>query len=366
MKKHLFSLMLIAAFGSYAAAFAQSEIVVGDMNDDGQLTVGDVTALSETVIGHKAVRRISVAGDPYAADNTIIVGQWTGISGTITFNADGTTDYKDAYTYRYLPTQCMIVFYNSDSAAVECLEVVELGTNLLVLSDASLTKFYTYGEHAFFAEDGKIYYKDDNGAVFYKLKDENGMIYFQDELGHAFVDLGLPSGTLWATCDIGASTPEVRGDRYAWGEVETKDSYEWSNYKHCNGRVFDWKKYSESDNKTELDLEDDAAYVNWGEFWRMPSYEQVTELLKKCQWTWNSIRNGFDIVGPSKNSIFIPTLEGEWTDYWTRTLEPRYNCMFAYRLCINPGDVWNTWNVVDRNRGHAIRPVRATPVSKRK
>lgn len=48
--------------------------------------------------------------------------------------------------------------------------------------------------------------------------------------------------------------------------------------------------------------------------------------MKKCQWTWNSIRNGFDIVGPSKNSIFIPTLEGEWTDYWTRTLEPRYNC----------------------------------------
>lgn len=350
MKKYIFSLMLIAAFGSNAAAFAQSEIVVGDMNDDGQLTVGDVTALSETVIGHKAVRRISVAGDPYAADNTIIVGQWTGISGTITFNADGTTDYKDGYTYRYLPTQCMIVFYNSDSAAVECLEVVELGTNILVLANPSLSSFLTYGLRMCYADDGSMYYLDNEG--------------------HGYVDLGLPSGTLWATYNIGAASPENCGDRFAWGEVEPKETYDWSNYKYCEGSDRTLTKYCTDsafgtvDGKVELDPEDDAAYVIWGNEWRMPSSDQLTELKRKCIWTWNAERHGYDIVGPNNNKILLTASDDNETDYWTRTTTSYYPC-WAIRLYFYSDSIGDIWNEQRRGNGHYIRPVRATPVSRK-
>lgn len=109
---------------------------------------------------------------------------------------------------------------------------------------------------------------------------------------HEWVDLGLPSGTLWATCNIGASSPEESGDYFAWGETAPKETYNWETYKWCNDRDNTVTKYCTTDiygtvdNKTELDLEDDAAYVNWGSSWRMPSMEQIKELREYCSWEW--------------------------------------------------------------------------------
>ena len=94
---------------------------------------------------------------------------------------------------------------------------------------------------------------------------------------HEWVDLGLPSGTLWATCNVGANAPEEYGDHFAWGETSPKDVYNWSTYQWCNGSMFTLTKYNTEsslgmvDNKTELDPEDDAAYVNWGPSWRTPT-----------------------------------------------------------------------------------------------
>jgi hypothetical protein len=97
----------------------------------------------------------------------------------------------------------------------------------------------------------------------------------------SYVDLGLPSGTLWATCNIGANSPEEYGYYFAWGETEGyndgKTTFDWSTYKWCNGSYDSLTKYKYSssygtyDYKTELDLDDDAAYVNWGAEWCMPS-----------------------------------------------------------------------------------------------
>ena len=82
---------------------------------------------------------------------------------------------------------------------------------------------------------------------------------------HEYVDLGLPSGTLWATCNVGADNPEDYGNYYAWGETEPKDTYSWSNYKHGNGSDFDVsKKYNRTDSHINLAPVDDAATVNWG------------------------------------------------------------------------------------------------------
>ena len=107
--------------------------------------------------------------------------------------------------------------------------------------------------------------------------------------GHEWVDLGLPSGTKWATMNVGASSPSDYGSYYAWGETSPKSNYTWQNLKYfISGDRFDNLKFSKYvsdsthgtvDNKKELDPSDDAAYVNWGSGWRMPSYAQQDELL---------------------------------------------------------------------------------------
>lgn len=129
------------------------------------------------------------------------------------------------------------------------------------------------------------------------------------------VDLGLPSGTLWADRNVGADAPENYGEVFAWGETEPKNGwFTWETYKWCNGDKNSMTKYcSDSsygtvDGKSTLDLEDDAAYVNMGTEWRMPTYEELVELRTECSWKYTSIngREGLKLTGPNGNSIFLP------------------------------------------------------------
>ena len=88
----------------------------------------------------------------------------------------------------------------------------------------------------------------------------------------------------WATCNVGATKPEEYGDYFAWGETDPKSTYDWSTYKYCNGSSSTLTKYNTDnsqgtvDNKTTLDLSDDAARANWGDSWRMPTDAELTEL----------------------------------------------------------------------------------------
>ena len=126
------------------------------------------------------------------------------------------------------------------------------------------------------------------------------------ERGHSYVDLGLPSGTLWATCNVGAATPQDYGNYYAWGEVTTKEVYNLETYKYANGSYNKLTKYCNSssygkdgftDTKTTLDLSDDAAYVNWGGKWRMPTKTQQDELFNECYWLWTESYNNSNVKG---------------------------------------------------------------------
>lgn len=137
-----------------------------------------------------------------------------------------------------------------------------------------------------------------------------------------FVDLGLPSGTLWADRNIGASSPEDYGNYYAWGETETKKKYNWSNYKFKGTLLYSFHgekfgsvtKYIFSsdknypsvlfDNRIELDKEDDVASKTHGDKYRIPTSKEAMELLKCC--TWFKTNEGFRVVGKNANSIFIP------------------------------------------------------------
>ena len=126
------------------------------------------------------------------------------------------------------------------------------------------------------------------------------------ENGHEWIDLGLTSGTRWATCNVGASKPQDYGNYYAWGEVTTKEVYNWETYKYANGEYDQLTKYCNNssygkdgftDTKTTLDLEDDAAYVNWGGKWRMPTKAQQDELLNECYCVCTESYNNSNVKG---------------------------------------------------------------------
>lgn len=192
---------------------------------------------------------------------------------------------------------------------------------------------------------------------------------------HTYVDLGLPSGTLWATTNIGANFPEEYGLYFAWGEMEPKLDYSWATYRWCNGTESVMTKYCSDaaygtpDDKFELDVEDDAAYVLWGSEWRMPSLEQFEELCSECKWSWTRVNGINGSLVESKvngNSIFLPaggwmngsTLElaGEKGYCWSRTINNE-RCTGACYLGYNSIDHY-TNNYWGRYGGWCIRPVR--------
>lgn len=151
---------------------------------------------------------------------------------------------------------------------------------------------------------------------------------------HPYVDLGL--SVKWATCNVGADSPEDCGDYFAWGETEPKEKYNWSTYKWCNGSYDSQTKYTVG-NKTELDLEDDAARANWGGSWRMPTAAEIYELCIECTWTWtvqNGV-NGYKVTSKTNgNSIFLPAtgnyqysdleMAGSRGYYWSSSLNTAY------------------------------------------
>lgn len=168
-----------------------------------------------------------------------------------------------------------------------------------------------------------------------------------------YVDLGLPSGLKWAKCNLGASKPSDYGDWYAWGEIEVKDKWAiWEFYKWMQAGQSDWKyitKYTIADgetgaiwydssgnfigdNKTVLDAADDAATQQLGSPWRMPTVDEITELLDKCTWTWTTQDGvyGCQVDGPNGNAIFLPATgfvndtalinKGDEGYYWSSSL----------------------------------------------
>ena len=125
-----------------------------------------------------------------------------------------------------------------------------------------------------------------------------------DENHPHLIDLGLPSGTLWACCNVGATTPEGYGDYFAWGETSPKDVYSWSTYIHCDGSESSCHDICEDIGGTNHD----AAAVNWDEQWKMPSHAQIQELKDNCSSIWTSQNgvNGRRFIGKNNGTIFLP------------------------------------------------------------
>lgn len=140
--------------------------------------------------------------------------------------------------------------------------------------------------------------------------------------GHEFVDLDLPSGLLWATCNVGAKKPTESGSKFAWGETETKDNYTEKNYKFYDA-ANKYSKYNKIDKKTRLETIDDAAMVNWGNACRMPKETEFDELKDNCTFMWITIdgvsgmlatgKNGKNIFFPATTSLFNEDRDEYWS-----------------------------------------------------
>ena len=198
--------------------------------------------------------------------------------------------------------------------------------------------------------------------------------------GHAYVDLGLPSGLKWATCNVGATKPEEYGNYYAWGETEPKDYYDWNTYKWATVTYDGWDietlikyntnaDYGTVDNKIVLDPEDDAARVNWGDKWRMPTHEEWTELCDNCAWKWTDNYNGTGVAGRivtglNGNSIFLPAAGYREDDglgsagnclYWSSSLNNTDEPYYAW--CVYFDSDYVGWQKDGRYYGFSVRPV---------
>lgn len=175
------------------------------------------------------------------------------------------------------------------------------------------------------------------------------------------IDLGLPSGTKWACCNVGASAPEEYGNYYAWGEIQPKNVYNLDTY-----------QYYQNENYVNIGsdiagTQYDAATANWGAPWRMPSLTQINELLNNCTSTWTTQNgvNGRKFTGPNGGAVFLPAAGYRWVsglssagslgNYWSSTLYesvPRG----AYDLLFGSGAA--DWSSGGRYDGRSVRPVR--------
>ena len=227
-----------------------------------------------------------------------------------------------------------------------------------------------------------------------------------DNQQHEFVDLGL--SVKWATCNVGATKPEEFGDYFAWGATEPwyepgyaqedpqshwksgkSGGYNWVNtpYQTVNTTFYSstgWTKYLGSTTssckdtsatnadalKTVLDPEDDAAHVNWGGSWRMPTYEEQTELRNNCTWTWTTINgiNGYKVQsnkpGYTDRWIFLPAAGSRNGTYlnnvgsdgtcWSSSLNSD-DPLGAYGLYFSSG-IYDTYSNF-RYVGQSVRPV---------
>lgn len=204
-------------------------------------------------------------------------------------------------------------------------------------------------------EDPAVYYSTNESSLYYN-------IFGNQE----YVNLALPSGTLWATCNVGASSPDEYGYYLSWGELEDKNTnrYTWSNYKFTGTPT----KYNSTDGLTVLEPADDAANYHMGGGWHIPTKEQIQELLDnttQTNSTYNSVAGRYFTSNINGNKIFIPFAGGKWYDndggygtnlyIWSSSLRTNSKT-FAYCTSNSNGSTILT-NSFTRRDGLSVRGV---------
>ena len=185
------------------------------------------------------------------------------------------------------------------------------------------------------------------------------------------IDLGLPSGTKWACCNVGAAMPDDYGGYYAWGETVEKSIYAPETYQYAyedaNGSYYiNGKKYTVINLGSDIaGTQYDVAHVKWGGKWQIPSLDQINELLNNCSYAWTSMNgvNGGKFTGSSGGTIFLPAAgyrkedlqaDGRYGLYTSSTQHPSYP-FWAYGFDLD-SDIAR-WTIGGRDNSASVRPV---------
>ena len=420
MKARNFLILLLLLFVGLQTTWAQAFRVY---QSDG--TLFQFSLKTDSIVFDNGLSGDEVFG-PFTPVNFCIAKTWyKSKTETVTFNADGTTDYMEGATYEFMPYQGNIIIYNASNVPMSILKVYKLTSEAMIVGKPGSDDFSVWSidipvqlvKDIQLSETSIPLSPDDthrlaatvlptdadNPAVVWASSNDdvatviNGLVVAIDPgtctitcsatdgsgvkaeckvtvETHDYVDLGLPSGTLWATCNVGASSPEEYGDYFAWGETKPKSDYYWDTYKYGKGSESTMTKYCTNsyygtvDNKTELEPSDDAATANWSSGWQMPSKEQYDELINSSYTTTTQITKngvyGTKITSKSNgNSIFLPaagwrdgtSLDDAGSDgdgfYWSRSLVTGNS---NYACCLS-GTNTHSFN---RYYGHSVRPVR--------
>ncbi len=364
MKNLCLSALPLAA--TVLSSTAQAQVINGDLNHNDGLDVEDITLLIGGYLSGET-EVIETSSNYYKEDNSLVVGTWyASKTSSIVFEADGT--YGGGFPYKFIPAQGEILMFDNYGNVVDDFRVIYLTDEVMVIkrNDGTYLKMtrtippqrvtsITLSATELSVDlDGyekltaTVLPSDaDNPSVVWSSSDEtvatvsqkgmveavgegtatitctaadgsgvqatcSVMVFSKPSNDHEAVDLGL--SVKWATMNVGANAPEEYGDYFAWGETEPKKDYSWETYQWCNGSEDTMTKYCTSsdygtvDNKTVLDLEDDAAHANWGGTWRMPTLDEIKELWYYCSWVWTTLNGvyGRKVTGPNGNSIFLP------------------------------------------------------------
>ena len=307
-------------------------------------------------------------------DPSKIVGYWYADNGNWKYNLEFDSDGTGEMDGQATNLSYEIIFAYVISGNDISITGVQNYSNGEVKSYKST---YTYSDGHIYNSTKSLEFSRSPSGSKYSYNSENQGQSGGSESSHTKVDLGL--SVKWATCNVGASKPEDYGDYFAWGETSPKSTYSWSTYKYSKGLATTLTKYCKdsrlgnngySDSKTVLDSKDDAARVNWGGSWRMPTKAEFDELLDNCSWTWTTMNGvkGCKLVskkpGYSGNYIFLPAAGGRhdttpdgggsYGYYLSSSLYTTLSCS-AYTLRFNSSSA-NCYGY-DRYQGFSVRPV---------
>ena len=330
---------------------------------------GEVTPTEESVLNASKVTLTATPNEGYSFVNWTVNGEEVSTSATYTVTV--TKDVE--YIANFITHKVTVIAGEGGTATASKTQV---GHNGKVTLTAEPNKDYHFFNWTVNGEEvstnatytATVIADTEFKANFRETYKPTGL-----ENGKDFVDLGL--SVKWATCNVGATTPEGYGDYFAWGETSPKTTYNWSTYKYCNGSSFSITKYCTDskcgivDNKTTLELIDDAVHVNWGGNWRIPTKEEFDELITECDWTWTSYNgvNGYRVTSKKNgNSIFLPAGGSRYHDnlhyarnygfYWSNSLSTTDYNHCAYVLYFGMSYVrW--YSLGYRYDGQSVRAV---------
>ena len=333
----------------------------GDLNDLGycHIAMTKVTAETEgeevvlslngTLKNQVAIAHLDLEGITNLKGDAIVGTEYTLQYNNGAFEFAVTPDAKANITVTEGTTASYVVLFPNSTANVD----LKSNTSKKVTFEGGV-------------EANKIYYKHVSDTEFYPLTWED----YEEETntinGHEYVDLGLPSGLLWATCNVGAISPEEYGDYFAWGETTIKKNYYSSNSLTEGLGISELQHQGYVDDNCNLMPQHDVATAKWGAAWRMPTRAEQQELLNNCTWEWineNGV-NGYMVIGPNGNSIFIPAAGyrngsllnyvGKYGHYWSSTSSIDNNS--SYRFFFYDDHVGVGVNYMRRD-GFTVRPV---------